>query len=62
MFHRAHEIVHCSAFVFQVANPTFASVVCVEAVLDTTSLHVKHIGAGRNHGLAGKTSLMARLH
>ena len=22
MFHRAHEIVHCSAFVFQVANPT----------------------------------------
>ena len=35
---------------------------CIEAVLDSTSLHVKHIGAGRNHGLAGKTSLMARLH
>ena len=70
---------------------TFASVVCVEAVLDTTSLHVKHIGAGPGEamvwhslvprpsattpptgrvaegmgtrlGLAGKTSLMARLH
>ena len=38
---------------------------CVEAVVDTTSLHVKHIaiiGAGRSHGLAGKTSLMARLY
>ena len=35
---------------------TFASVVCVEAVLDTISLQVKHIGAGRSHGLAGKTS------
>ena len=35
---------------------------CVEAVLDATSLHVKHIGAGRSHGLASKTSLMARLH
>ena len=28
---------------------------CVEAILDTTSLRVKHIGAGRSHGLAGKT-------
>ena len=37
-------------------DKTFASVVCVEAVLDTTSRHVKHIGAGRSHGLAGKTS------
>ena len=35
---------------------TFASVVCVEAVLDMISLQVKHIGAGRSHGLAGKTS------
>ena len=36
--------------------------VTVEAVSDTTSLHVKHISAGRSHGLAGKTSLMARLY
>ena len=38
------------------------SVVCVEAVSDMTSLHVEHIGAGRSHGMAGKTGLMARLH
>ena len=41
---------------------TFASVVCVDAVSETTSQHVKFIGAGRSHGLAGKTSLMRRLH
>ena len=35
----------------------FASVVCVEAVSDTTSLHVKHISAGRSHGLAGKVTM-----